>query len=97
MSQLAVIISNILGRNILVKYVKSEEYATSSVALAKLGPEFAKLWATTYEGLKKGECAVVDPLLEEILGRRPKDMQTILTELLKSAESAKGSIDQYAK
>lgn len=97
LSQLAVIISNILGRNILVKYVKSEEYATSSVALAKLGPEFAKLWATTYEALKKGECAVVDPLLEEILGRRPKDMQTILTELLKSAESAKGSIDQYAK
>lgn len=97
LSQTAVIISDILNRDIVIKYVKPEEYYSSSTALAKLGPEFAKLWATTYEALKRGECAAIDPLLEQVIGRKPKDMQTALMELLKDQQSARGSIDQYAK
>lgn len=32
--------------------------------------EFLRYWATTYIGLDKGECALVDPLLEILLGRK---------------------------
>lgn len=97
LTQVAAMISRILGREIAVKYVEPEEYAKSPAVLAKLGLEIATQWATTYEALKKGECAVFDPLLEQILGRRPKDMQFILAELLKDVRSAQATIDQYGK
>lgn len=97
LSAVASIISGLLARSLKIKYVDGEAYSTSSTALAKLGPEFAKLWATTYEALQRGECAVVEPTLETILGRKPKDMATVLAELLKDTRSAQGSIDQYAK
>ena len=97
LSQVAVIISEILNRDIVVTYIKPEEYASSSAALTKLGPEFAKLWATTYEALKRGECSVIDSLLGQVLGRRPSDMETVLARLLKDTQSAQRSIEQYAK
>ncbi len=65
----ASILSNLLHRDIKVKHVEVDEYATSSTTLSKLGPEFAKLWATTYDALKRGECSVVDPSLGLVLGR----------------------------
>ncbi|KLO20093.1 NAD(P)-binding protein [Schizopora paradoxa] len=97
LNAVASILSRLLDRNITVKHVEVDEYATSSKALSKLGPEFAKLWATTYIALKQGECAVVDPLLGLVLGRRPKEMHAVLEQLILDTRSAQGSIDQYAK
>lgn len=97
LSAVASILSRLLHRDIKVKHVGVDEYSTSSTALSKLGPEFAKLWATTYEALKRGECAIVDPLLGLVLGRRPKEMHAVLEELVVDIQSAQGSIDQYAK
>jgi uncharacterized protein YbjT (DUF2867 family) len=99
LSNLASLISNLLARAepIRVRYVSVDAYATSSAALSRLGPEFARLWATTYEALKQGECAVVTPALEELLGRRPREIKSVLEELLKDVGAAQGTIDQYAK
>lgn len=97
LSAVASILSRLLDRTITVNYVEVGEYATSSKVLSKLGPEFAKLWATTYEALRQGECAIVDPLLGLVLGRRPKEMHAVLEQLVLDARSAQGSIDQYAK
>ncbi len=93
----ASILSNLLHRDIKVKHVEVDEYATSSTTLSKLGPEFAKLWATTYDALKRGECSVVDPSLGLVLGRRPKEMHSVLEDIVADVRSAQRSIDQYAK
>lgn len=99
LSSIASSITDVLSlpRLLRIKYVTMEEYATSAAALKRLGPEFARLWATTYEALKRGECAVVTSTLEEVLGRRPKEMKTMLKEVLKDDGAAKETIDQYAK
>jgi len=97
LSQIAGIVSKKLGRDIRVVYVDIEEYSTSSTTLLKLGPEFAKLWATTYKALQKGECSVISPLLEILLGRKPTEMEEVLNRLLRDFQSAQGTIDQYAK
>ena len=99
LSSLAAIISTLLQRPnpIRVNYVPTDTYATSSTALERLGPNFARLWATTYEALKRGECAVVSPTLEMLLGRRPREMKSVLEEILNDVGAAQGTIDQYAK
>lgn len=99
LSSLASILSNILSRSVRVKYVSVDAYTTSSVVLARLGPEFARLWATTYDALKQGECASVTPTLELLLGRRPQEMSEVLSGLLRDVggNTAKDAIDQYAK
>lgn len=68
----------------------------------KFTREFFEKWATTYPAMEKGETAVVDPLLQELLGRELKGMEERLGELLGSGgtgseEGAKGSVDRYAK
>ena len=32
-------------------------------------------WVGWFDGIKAGECEVVDPLLEQILGRQPKGIE----------------------
>lgn len=38
----------------------------------------ATWWATSYEGIGKGECAVVSPTLGEVLGRQPEGFETTI-------------------
>lgn len=59
--------------------------------------EFVRQWASTYPAIAKGELAVLDPALERILGRLPKDFDKILPRLLTDIAGAGASVDQYAK
>lgn len=59
--------------------------------------KFVRSWASTFPAIAKGELAVIDPSLEVVLGRKPKDFYEIFPGLLQDRGDAKGSITQYAK
>ena len=42
-------------------------------------------WSGWYKALEQGECAVIDPLLGELLGRQPKGVEELRGELFKLA------------
>jgi uncharacterized protein YbjT (DUF2867 family) len=64
------IVAQARGREIEFEIVSDQEYAESFVQTGK--PKWlAAVWGTAYYGLEKGECELVDPLLEEVLGRKP--------------------------
>ena len=54
-------------------------------------------WATTYPALARGELAVVDPFLRDILGRELKPFEESLREALSVAGSGDAAVKQYSK
>jgi len=63
-------ISEATGKELTFEIVTLDEYAKEFAKVGK--PEqLARAWATTYDGLAKGEGELVDGLMEEVLGRRP--------------------------
>jgi uncharacterized protein YbjT (DUF2867 family) len=66
----AAAVSNALGKEVSFEVVPKEEYVKALVRDGK--PEWiAGILAETYDGMAKEEGATVDPLLEELLGRKP--------------------------
>lgn len=58
--------------------MSSEEFVASND-----GPEdVLSKWSTTFPALKRGELAVVDPLLKKILGRDLKPFEETVKEIL---------------
>ncbi|TFY52959.1 hypothetical protein EVJ58_g9720 [Rhodofomes roseus] len=51
-------------------------------------------WATTYRALGRGECAVADPTLREIIGREPTPFEETVREML--GVDGEGAVDRYA-
>ncbi|KAH9888351.1 NmrA-like family protein [Cubamyces lactineus] len=89
-------VSSLLGRSIRLVIGSEDDYVRANVG--KHGPrgeeEFLRKWATTYKALERGELDVVDPLLQEVLGRELKPFGETLKETL----SLQGAVmDQYAK
>lgn len=70
----AELISRRLGRPIGRRVVSREEFVTRRVATGE--PKLqAERWASTYDGLARGEFSTVDPLLESLLGRPRKTFE----------------------
>ncbi|KAI0364006.1 NmrA-like family protein [Pilatotrama ljubarskyi] len=89
-------ISSLLGRNVKLVVATEDDYVRANVG--KHGPrgeeEFLRKWATTYKALERGELDVVDPLLQQVLGRELKPFEDTLKETL----GLHGSVmEQYAK
>lgn len=63
-----------------LKIVTREEYIASN----DLDKELLQKWATTFPALKRGELAVVDPLLQEILGRELRSFDATVKEVLEA-------------
>jgi hypothetical protein len=62
------------------------DYQLGRGASSKSNPptrEFLEAWATTYPGMERGDTAVVDPLLRDLLGRDITSMEERLRELLR--------------
>ncbi|KAI0657789.1 NmrA-like family protein [Cubamyces menziesii] len=96
LKEIAEKISSFLGRNVRLVIGSEDDYVRANVG--KHGPrgeeEFLRKWATTYKALKRGELDVVDPLLQQVLGRELKPFEETLKETL----SLQGAVmDQYAK
>lgn len=100
LAQLSTLISNILGREIKLNIVSIDEYVQKhldpSGQNVRGTEDFLRKWATTFEAMKRGETAIVDPLLGEIVGRPLKTMEQSLRVQL-SAHGEGAAIEQYAK
>ena len=96
-------LNNVLGwagdGELRLREVPEDEFVKHLAANRGGGKEaedFVRAWATSFPAIAKGELAVVDPSLQQILGRKPKDFYEVLPGLLQDITGAKGSITQYA-
>ncbi|KUL89315.1 hypothetical protein ZTR_03745 [Talaromyces verruculosus] len=65
--------------SIKIKEVSVEEYANQPHVpplLTYHGVDLSREWATAWQAIRNGECAVVSPVLKEILGREPEEFET---------------------
>ncbi|KAL9063465.1 MAG: hypothetical protein Q9157_008231 [Trypethelium eluteriae] len=87
LSDVVGIVNEVTGRNVSIEFVDPVEYVNKSTELDKKEgkkPEgFYKAWVSLLEGLKHGEAGTVSPLMEELLGRTPKDGKELITGFLK--------------
>ncbi len=88
LSGVAKVLGQLLGRPgpIGIKHVSVEEYIKRYSSLGTLDKDIGhnlKEWATVYEAIKKGECAVVKPTLAEVLGRQPEKFEQTIGKMLK--------------
>ncbi|KAI0645006.1 NmrA-like family protein [Trametes meyenii] len=89
-------ISSLLGRDIRLIVATEGDYVKANVGKhgARGEEEFLRKWATTYKALERGELDVVDPLLQQILGRELRPFEDTLKAML----GLHGSVmEQYAK
>lgn len=76
-----------------VRIVSEDEYVANNEG----GEELLKKWSTTYPALARGELAVVDPLLREILGRDLRPLELTLREALSIGDTGDAAVKQYSK
>ncbi len=87
--------TEILGRPITFRIVPVDEYVEyhKSRGAAPSYPtgeeDFLRKWATTFRAVTRGETAIADPLLKELLGRELVPMKETLTNLFKSEQTSK--------
>ena len=78
LTDIASIISEVRGKPLPARFVSLEEYMK---ALAEeMGDLVAELFTSEFVGLKKGDMGVVDPTLENILGRTLKSIADVVKE-----------------
>ncbi|EIN12154.1 NAD(P)-binding protein, partial [Punctularia strigosozonata HHB-11173 SS5] len=85
LAQLTPVLASLLSRpRLRLSVASADEYVARNVdpADARRTDGFLRAWARTYEGLERGEAAVVDPLVVELLGREPRSMEAYLRETL---------------
>lgn len=90
----AALVGKVVKKRVLTKRVSKEQYIANIGQ--RLGTDFAKLWATTYDGLERGECATVDPLLQTLIGEL-KPLEETLREMLLKQGEIESTVEQYAK
>lgn len=83
LAETATILGRVIKKDVSIEQVSLEEYA-SQPALEGAGhfqakdseastpKEWALKWTTAWEGIRRGETAVVTETLEELLGRKPE-------------------------
>lgn len=85
LGEVAETLGRIINRPLRISQVSVDEYVALPQVVAGLtygGGNFAKQWATAWEAIRRGECAVASPLLGEILGREPEDYEKALREMI---------------
>jgi uncharacterized protein YbjT (DUF2867 family) len=79
----AALVGEIVNKRVVTQIVSVDEYV-AQISQGK-NVDYAKRWATTYDGLKMGECATVDPLLQKLIGRLTP-LEDVLREMLVKKE-----------
>lgn len=51
--------------------------------------DFAKKWATSFEGIKEGSARIVTDDLKELLGREPETFEVTVARMAKEAKEAR--------
>ncbi|KAK2760412.1 hypothetical protein FQN54_002482 [Arachnomyces sp. PD_36] len=78
-------LSRIINKPLRISQISVDEYAALPQVAERhvyAGVNLAKEWATAWEAIRRGECAVTSPLLGEILGREPEDYETTVRDLI---------------
>lgn len=76
----------------VVRVTTKEEYVKTMVEYDKAeerggkGAGFFEKWWSLFEGLEKGEGETVDPLMGELLERKPRDGREFVMELVRGGE-----------
>ena len=88
------ILGRAVGRTVRIREISLDEYAALSTHGTKHtyhGINLAREWATAWDAIRRGETAVVTPLLREILGREPEDYETTIRALAREVRTQEGS------
>lgn len=74
LNETAEALSKIAGREVRIEEVGLEEYVRQKGNVEKFGGDetLMRSWATAFDGVRAGECAVVTSTLGQILGREPE-------------------------
>lgn len=84
LAEIAKLVEKETGRKVNVKIVGKKEaikYHEARKSVPEEDFESVHNWAGWHEGLRKGEAAVVDPLLEKLIGRKPRGVVEMAGEL----------------
>ncbi|KAJ5980040.1 hypothetical protein N7481_007338 [Penicillium waksmanii] len=85
LNETAEVFSRVLNKTIKVRQVSVDEYVKQPQVQSGLtygGGNWAPLWATAFDGIRDGECAVVTPHLAQILGREPEQFETTIKNMV---------------
>lgn len=96
LSEIADMITKFLNLDppLKLKIISEDEYVASNEG----GEELLRKWATTFPALVRGELAVVDPLLKDILGRELKPFEETVKETLGSTgDGGAGAVKEYSR
>lgn len=84
LNETAEVLGRAVGRPVRIREISVDEY----VKLPQHGDrhtyhgvDLAREWATAWEAIRRGEAAVVSPLLGEILGREPESFEKTVSDL----------------
>ncbi|KAF9886349.1 hypothetical protein FE257_011494 [Aspergillus nanangensis] len=82
----AEVLGRAVGKPVRIRQISDDEYAGMPQNGKKHwfhGIDLAREWATAWEAIRRGETAVVSPLLGEILGREPEEYETTINGLVR--------------
>lgn len=81
MSDIAGLLNKYTGRKVDVKLVSKDEAKRYHLESGKKEEWLVDSWVGWFEAIRDGECAIVDPLLGDLLGREVRGMAEIAEEL----------------
>ncbi|KZT04727.1 NmrA-like family protein [Laetiporus sulphureus 93-53] len=87
--ELAQRISAILHREIKLCIVDEERYLKRNIGKdGRMGEEkYLRQWVSTFISVRRGELEIVDPLLQNVLGRKLKPIEETLVEMLRGGSA----------
>ncbi|KAL4889919.1 NmrA-like family protein [Aspergillus ambiguus] len=80
------VLARAVGKSVRLRQISEDEYAALPQNGKKHwyhGIDLSREWATAWEAIRRGETAVVSPLLGEILGREPEDYEATIRALVR--------------
>lgn len=80
------LLADVKGKEMNFKEVSPEEYVAEPRVQQRLGShgpgEVPKQWATSFDAVKKGECAVTSVELGRLLGREPEALEKTVRKMV---------------
>lgn len=78
------VLGKAVGKEVAIQEVTVDEWLQQPHILGYFGTEEkARTWATAWAAIRDGETAFVSPALEEILGRRPEELNVTIEQMAK--------------
>ena len=88
------ILSSVVGKEIKIQGVSVDEYAADPVVQGNLGShgegDVSRKWATSFDGVREGECAVESERLGRLLGREPEGFEVTVRAMVRAMREGDG-------